>query len=142
MCGYLSCLQEQSVMSSRKFSDKKHINDALAFIREAKQAHMTRRDLLKLGMLSGAGAMAGLAVPRLRAQVATASIPQSPFTTPFIAPLALPTFAQPVSRTALSTPALGGRAPNPNAHQYYRRFVPERYYYLEVRESLHSFHPE
>jgi hypothetical protein len=39
-------------MSSRKFSDKKHINDALAFIREAKQANLTRRDLLKLGMLS------------------------------------------------------------------------------------------
>ncbi len=129
-------------MNSRKFSDQKHINDAMAFIREAKDANLSRRDLLKLGMLSSAGAIVGLAVPRLRAQVTDFDFPPSPPTTPFIAPMPFPEPARPVTPAQLSSAAYGGRGPNPNAHQYYRRFRPERFYYLEVKESLHSFHPE
>ncbi len=129
-------------MSSRRFSDKKHIQDARAFLREAKEGNLTRRDLLKLGVFSGAGAMVGLAIPRLRAQVSDLDFPPSPFVTPFIAPLRIPPVLQPVSQTALSGAALGGRPPNPNAHQYYRRFLPARFYYLEVRQVPHSFHPE
>jgi FtsP/CotA-like multicopper oxidase with cupredoxin domain len=124
-------------------SDKTLVNNAASFFNEVRQAKLTRRELLKLGVCSGAGALAGLNIPRLNAQVAAASLPPpSPYTTPWLEPLPIPQVVSSLSPDALTSPELGGVAPNPAAHQYYNLFPAQKFHYMQAKQSLHSFSPD
>lgn len=105
----------------------------------------SRRNILKLGAATG-GVILGapyILTARKSALVADAQAmmdehggndPTSPPTTPFIAPLAVPTPKQPVA--ALSP------APDTSKFQHYSRFPAKVLYEVDVHEALHSFHPE
>lgn len=100
---------------------------------------LTKRDLLKWGLVSGGAALIGGTGIRLAsAQTGEVCPPdppaQSPPTTPFIHALPIPPDLQPVP--------FGTLTPVPTAHQRWPEFPPVRHYEIHVREALHSFHPE
>lgn len=110
----------------------KIIQSALALRRELSAANLTRRELFKLGLLSGSGAF--LSLNGLRALGASGSDVESPPTTPWQEQL--PRFAVEPPVGALNPP------PNPAAHQYYALYPPKKLYSLRANEVMHTFHPE
>lgn len=86
----------------------------------------SRRDLIKSGLAAGGAALlAGRSVP-------SSAQTGSPFTTPFVDGLPIPPVAEPV--TGLDP------APNPEAHQRYNEFLPQKFYEIPILEAFHSFH--
>lgn len=105
----------------------------------------TRRGVLKLGAAGGlilsAPYVATSRKSALIAEVSAGLSPgggtsttASPPTTPFVAPLPIPPVAQPV-------PSLSP-APDTSKFQHYSSFPAKEYYDIDVKEALHSFHPE
>jgi len=106
-------------------------------------AKLSRRELIKLGLLTSSGFL--VAKRGLSARAAGADAVGSPPTAPFVAPLPIPPFAEP--RPFLN-PAPQA-APNPAAgearkvaHQRWDEFLPEEFYEIHAREAPHSFHPD
>lgn len=101
-------------------------------------AILSRRKLLKLGVLGGGSAL--LASKGIQADWRDwqyqqgSQAPQSPPTTPFVEALPIVPVAQPASQLI--------PAPNPANHQRYTEFLPKKLYEIRVREALHSFHRE
>lgn len=95
-------------------------------------AGMNRRELLKTGLLTS-----GLTL--LTSKKSFAAIEpitsQAPQPTPFVEEL-------PISPVAEPTTAFADPPPNPSSHQRYTEFLPQKFYDLNIREALHSFHPE
>ncbi|WP_437688325.1 multicopper oxidase family protein [Sorangium sp. So ce176] len=103
------------------------------------QAGLTRRDLIKMGLIAGSGFLVTKGGLSARAAL---SAPGSPPTEPFVQPLLIPPVAQPVSLTpAPGELRVAGEAPRAT-HQFWSRFRPRRTYELEAREFQHRFHPE
>src|SRR5437899_7868048 len=107
-------------------------------------AKLSRRELIKLGLLTSSGllvAKRGLSARAARADGAASSPP----TSPFFFPLPIPPIAEP--RPSL-TPSPRAE-PNPAAgearqatHQRWDEFLPREFYEIHEREAPHSFHPE
>jgi len=107
-------------------------------------AKLSRRDLIKLGLLTSSGllvAKRGLSARTARADGGM----RSPPTTPFVVPLSIPPIAEAMSSL---TPAPQA-APNTAAgearqatHQRWDEFLPREFYEIHEREAPHSFHPE
>lgn len=104
---------------------------------------MTRRQILKLGAAGGVV----LGAPYLITGKKSALIPEtyaamdggssrvtSPPTTPFVQPMPIPGVKKPVS--ALSP------TPDVSRFQHYSRFPAQEYFNVDVKEALHSFHPQ
>lgn len=106
-----------------------------------------RRDTLKLGLAAAAG---GVGASAARAQ----TVPQSgllfpdthrqgivrnpsPPATPFVAPLYRIPRAQPVPESSLP-----GLPVDPDAHQRYNEFKPQKFYLQELTEFKWQYHPE
>ncbi|MGK3988789.1 multicopper oxidase domain-containing protein [Sorangium sp. So ce136] len=103
------------------------------------QAGLTRRDLIKMGLIAGSGYLVTKSGLSARAALSAST---SPPTEPFVQPLLIP----PVAQRAPLTPAPGelrvaGEAPRA-AHQFWSRFLPRRTYELEATEFQHRFHPQ
>jgi FtsP/CotA-like multicopper oxidase with cupredoxin domain len=107
----------------------------------------TRREVLKFGI---AGTGYGLFAPKR--SVADLVFPDgfrpsilenpSPPATPFIAPLNVMPIAKPVGIGFLSTTEGGGVAPDPQRHQRYQDFQPQKFYVNYIEEFLWQYHPE
>jgi FtsP/CotA-like multicopper oxidase with cupredoxin domain len=116
---------------------------------------LTRRDLLKLGGVAGAGTllspmiltskkssvygMTGVAEPVL---CAPTPVPQSPPHTPFVDDLpvmfpAIPTFLNPAPTKNAN---IGGGEAARDPHQRWEEFTPAVTYHLDLRASTHQFH--
>lgn len=103
-------------------------------------ARLTRRDLLKLGLLTGAGYL--VAKHGLSRHAHADDLPRSPPTTPFVDPLPVPPVKSPVARLdpapqEMPNSAAGEGRTRP--HQFFARFAPQRYYAVHQREADHSF---
>ena len=100
----------------------------------------TRRDALKLGLAVGGSALAapesGLGQLCLDDGISPSTVPPSPPTRPFIAPLFIPPIAQPVPEDTL-TPR-----PNPGRHQRYGEFHPRKFYVQREQQFLWLYHPD
>ena len=100
----------------------------------------TRRDALKLGLAVGGSALAapesGLGQLCLDDGISPSTVPPSPPTRPFIAPLFIPPIAQPVPEDTL-TPR-----PNPGRHQRYGEFRPRKFYVQREQQFLWLYHPD
>jgi FtsP/CotA-like multicopper oxidase with cupredoxin domain len=111
--------------------------------REIVAARLTRREMVKLGLLTAAGT---LVLKRgLSARAAGGGGPPfSPPTRPFVVPLPVPPIAQPVQLSPAPTLAAniaGGEAPRDD-HQFFAQFSPQKLYDIREQQSLHSFHPD
>ncbi|RDD63053.1 multicopper oxidase family protein [Ferruginivarius sediminum] len=117
-----------------------------------------RRDALKAGM---AAAGAGFAASQAKAapQHGLRPFPQSgevfpqthvpsvvarpsPKVTPFVAPLHIMPVAQPVPQSDLLKPENGGVAPDPERHQRFNDFPPQKFYIEHLTEMRWRYHPE
>ncbi|MGK3999089.1 multicopper oxidase family protein [Sorangium sp. So ce1024] len=102
------------------------------------QAGLTRRDLIKMGLIAGSGFLVTKSGLSARAALSASS---SPPTEPFVQPLLIPPVAQPADLSpAPGELRVAGEAPRA-AHQFWSRFQPEKTYELVAREFQHSFHP-
>jgi FtsP/CotA-like multicopper oxidase with cupredoxin domain len=104
-------------------------------------SRVSRRDLLKLGLLSGAGYL--IAKEGLSNRAYADDAIRSPPTRPFIQPLAIPGVQEPVG--ALNPvpqvdPLAGEGRTRP--HQLLTRFPPQKLYEVHQNEFQFSFHPD
>ena len=143
-------------ISKRNRRREKEVLDAAKNRRELIAAQLSRRDLLKMGLLTSTGML----IPKLglsaRAQFSDGSSfgqPASPPTTPFLEEMPLPPVHQPVAQVSGPAPtAAPNTAINPatglpfegrtRAHQAYGQFTPQKFYEVHQREALISVHPE
>jgi hypothetical protein len=102
---------------------------------------LSRRQSLQLGTATAA---ASLLTTRLAIKpVEAKDLPPGPYTTPFVVPLPVYQAKQTVS--ALTPPPVeqaGSGECGWVSHQRWSEFQPQKFYTLNVREALHSFHRE
>src|SRR3954447_9686771 len=110
---------------------EREIARRVALRRQLNETGLTRREVARMGLLLGGGALLGTG---LRTRAARADDePVSPPTTPWVEPLPLPKV---LGTSKLSPP------PNPAAFQYFKRFPPKKTYLIRTQERPHSFHRE
>jgi FtsP/CotA-like multicopper oxidase with cupredoxin domain len=110
---------------------------------QASPPKLSRRQSLQLGTATAA---AGLLTTNVAVKpVEAKDPPPGPYTTPFVVPLPVYTAKQTVSALT-PPPPLDGQAGSGECgrvtHQRWAEFPPQKYYILNVKEALHSFHPE
>ena len=66
----------------------------------------------------------------------------SPKVTPFSAPLFRMPVAQAIDPQDLLRPDLGGQLPDPERHQRFNEFPPQKFYYERFQEAKWVYHPE
>lgn len=111
-------------------------------------AKLSRRQTIQLGTATTATGL--LAVKQLAPSAhakegdsSSSGQASGPFTTPFMVPM--PVYQAKVSSSALSPPAtkdLGAGECGRNQHQRWGDWRPQKFYTLNVRQTLHSFHPQ
>lgn len=116
---------------------ERQIDWALKFRREVTRAQLSRREIIKLGVLGSGAALLGGTGP-----AAGADVPIGPPTTPFIEPLPLPVTVAPLAGGQAELESLGHGPVNPAAHQYYNRFPAKKFYNVPVTQAPHSWHRE
>src|SRR3989475_1895923 len=96
---------------------------------------LTRRDLMKLGLMSFPVLDWGPSVALARTNAGKGGdAVTSPPTRPFVVELPIPPVAQAVQTLE--------PAPDPAAHQRYSEFPPRVFYEIHQKEAKHSFHPD
>ena len=116
---------------------------------ELVDAGLTRRDLIQLGLLTGAGYLVAKLGLSTRAAGAGGA-PRSPRTTPWVEELPVPPIATPVDAESLGarpTKALGfpaGERGRSDPHQHWELYDPAAadHYLIENRETFASWHRE
>ncbi|WP_437949942.1 multicopper oxidase domain-containing protein [Sorangium sp. So ce296] len=102
------------------------------------QAGLTRRDLVKMGLIAGSGYL----VTKTGLSARASEEPESPPTTPWSQPLVVPPVASNVTLTpAPAELAVTGEAARA-AHPFWTRFLPQKRYELRAQVFQHSYHPE
>jgi FtsP/CotA-like multicopper oxidase with cupredoxin domain len=140
------------IMKSHRRKHERDITSYMQEVREAAQAGLGRRELLRLGLLMGGGlaAMRGLHdFTPTRAHADDAIRVVSPPNTPFQDPLPIPPV---VGTTTLNPEPTKGPNPTPSAltgftearteeHQFFDQFPPQQEHELVEREVQHQFYP-
>ena len=122
---------------------------------------LKRRDALKLGAaVTGAGLASKYALAGKQHEIFRQELfpqrglvfPQnfrpslvtrpSPKVEPFTEPLFRMPVAQPVPQDELSLPELGGTPPDPERHQRFNEFAPQKFYYEILRETRWVYHSQ
>jgi FtsP/CotA-like multicopper oxidase with cupredoxin domain len=98
------------------------------------QAKVDRRDFVKSSALATGAFFINSKFSHLR----LADDPASPFTTPWVQPLAFPNYAIPLAPWQ----KLDGPAIDPTAHQHYDEFNPRYVYDYNICEALGQCHPQ
>jgi FtsP/CotA-like multicopper oxidase with cupredoxin domain len=144
-------------ISKRNRRREKEVLDAAKNRREIIAAQLSRRELMKMGLLTGTGMLIpklGLSARAHAAQFGGGSgQPASPPTTPFLEEMPIPPVQQPVTAPSGPPPAaVPNRAINPATglpfegrtrdHQAFTQFAPQKYYEVHQREALLSVHPQ
>lgn len=103
-------------------------------------SRLTRRDLIKMGLVSSAGYL--VAKKGLSSRVSGQAL-ESPPTRPFVEPLPIPPIKEPVPalEPAPDIMPLPGEA-RTRPHQALTALPPQVLYEVHQQEALHSFHPE
>jgi FtsP/CotA-like multicopper oxidase with cupredoxin domain len=108
-------------------------------------AGLSRRDLFRMGLLTGAGylvAKSGLSARASTGGIGVASDPESPPITPWMEDLVIPQVAQPVALSpAPAASPVAGEFPR-GVHQHWNTFLPQHTYELAAQQFQHSFHPQ
>jgi len=136
-------------ISKRNRKKEKEIEDAAKNRREIIAAQLSRRDMLKLGLLSSAGFLVPIRGLSARARNSAGALydgnPSSPPTTPFTQPFTRFVVKQPVPSLnpaptiAPNTAAGEGRT---IAHQAFTQFPPVKFYEVTQQPANVSVHPQ
>src|SRR4026208_1594429 len=145
-------------ISKRNRRREREIKNAAKNRREIIAARLSRRDMIKAGLLTSAGYLIHKNGLSARAQFSGSDCdrrwwdgsggngtPVSPPTTPFVEPLAIPPIAQsvpslsPAPTVAPNTAAGEQRTRN---HQALTTLAPVKFYEVHQREQLISMHPQ
>lgn len=119
--------------------------------REIVKAGLSRRDMIKMGLLTSAGLLVpkrGLSARALSSAgriSGSGGSPSSPPTTPFVQPFTRMTVKQPVAGLTPSPtviPNVGAGEGRTIAHQAYNQFTPTRFYEVEQRLANIITHPD
>ena len=113
----------------------RRVLEALKFHDELAQAGMTRRQLLKVGAITGGAALAASIIRWPETYLGAQEL-SSPPTDPWVQSLTIPPVLQPVSPASLVP------GPDATAHQYYLDFPPQKHYLMTVQERSHTWHPQ
>jgi FtsP/CotA-like multicopper oxidase with cupredoxin domain len=119
-----------------KYNLSKRLREELNLRTELSKSGLSRRDLLKLGAVTGGAALLLSMVRWPGVSIGDDDI-TSPPTDPWAEELPVPKVLEPVAPYS----AHYNPPPNPYAHQYYTKFPPKKYYFMKVQERRHSFHP-
>ena len=150
-------------ISKRNRRREKEIKNAAKNRREIIAAQLSRRDLIKAGLLTSAGYLIQKNGLSARAQFGGGGsfgsgcdrrwwdgsggngTPVSPPTTPFLEPMPIPPVAQPVTTLSpaptINPNTVGGEA-RTRPHQAFTQFAPQKLYEVHQREALISMHPQ
>ncbi|HYP29550.1 MAG TPA: multicopper oxidase domain-containing protein [Blastocatellia bacterium] len=141
-----------SNISKRNRSREREMENAAKNRREIIAARLSRRDMIKAGLLTGAGFLIpkrGLSAWALNSAGEPTGWMASPPAAPFIQPLFIPPIAQPVADAAALTGPLPQQAPNTAAgegrtrpHQAFLTKPPVKFYEVHQHEALLSVHPD
>lgn len=132
---YISKIDRQRVRD-RKIAAKNR--------RELISARVSRRDLMKMGLLTGAGYLVAKKGLSARASVLRDD-PESPPTTPFVEPLPIPPVAVPVpslSPAPQAAPNTGAGEGRTRPHQAFTTFPPQLFYQTVQSQVIKSVHPD
>src|SRR6185503_20508024 len=122
--------------------------------REIVAAGLSRRDMLRMGLLTGAGLLVPMSGLSVRARSSAGSLlfdsgpgsgPSSPPTTPFVQPFVRMTVKQPVaslSPTPTAVPNTAAGEGRTISHQAFSQFAPVKFYEVEQRLANIITHPE
>lgn len=142
-----------SYISKRNRRREKEALDAAKNRREIIAARLSRRDLMKMGLLTSTGMlipMRGLSARRLSLDHNSGCFggfgqPQSPPTTPFVEPMPVMPIAQPVASlnpAPTVAPNVAAGEGRTRDHQALTQFAPQKLYEAHQTEALISVHPE
>jgi FtsP/CotA-like multicopper oxidase with cupredoxin domain len=142
-------------ISKRNRRLEKEIRDAAKNRREIIAARLSRRDLIKMGLLTSAGYLVPKKGLSARAQFGGSGgcygfygqggTPVSPPTTPYVEPMPIPPIAQSVASlnpAPTVTPNTAAGEGRTRAHQAFTQLPPQKYYEVHQREALISVHPQ
>ncbi|HKY04828.1 MAG TPA: hypothetical protein VJQ56_08060, partial [Blastocatellia bacterium] len=139
-------------ISKRDISKEKEVEAAAKNRYEIIKARLSRRDMIKAGLLTSAGLLIpkrGLSARALNSAGHPIGQPWSPPAAPFIQPLFIPPIAQPVANAGALTGPDPQQAPNTAAgegrtrpHQAFLTRPPVKYYEVHQHEALISVHPD
>lgn len=107
----------------------KIIRNQISLLNQAVAAKVTRREALKMGLVTGA---AGILTTGIPAAAQVVPVVASPPTTPWAEPLCIPPVLQDNGQSGYIA----------SKHQYGARFTPQRRYALYAKEKPWSFHPD
>ena len=118
--------------------------------RELIAAGFTRRDLVRMGLVTGGGWLIpknGLSARALRSDSAEFGKTSSPTTTPFSEELSVMPIKQPVPEASLTpaptaAPNHAGGEGRTRSHQAYDTAHPQKYYTIQQREAFVSISPQ
>jgi FtsP/CotA-like multicopper oxidase with cupredoxin domain len=137
-----------SYISKRNRSKEREMENAAKNRREIIAARLSRRDLMKMGLLTSAGLLIpkrGLSARALNSAGEPTLWMASPPATPYVEPLFIPPIAQPVaslSPAPTAAPNTGAGEGRTRIHQAFTQFPPQKYYEVHQREALISVHPD
>ncbi len=135
-------------ISKRNKTKEKERENAAKNRRELIAARLSRRDLMKMGLLTSAGLLIpkrGLSARALNSAGEPTLWMPSPPATPYVEPLFIPPIAQPVpalSPAPTAAPNTGAGEGRTRNHQAFTQFPPQKYYEVHQREELISVHPD
>lgn len=128
---------------------KKEIQDAARNRREIIAAQLTRRDMVKMGLLTSAGMLVPVKGLSARARDPRGIIPldnpQSPPTTPFVDPMPRFTIKQPVAALnpiPTAAPNTGAGERRTRTHQQFAQFTPQKLYEVHQTTALATVSPQ
>lgn len=101
---------------------------------------LSRRQSLQLGTVAAAASL--LTTKVAIKPVEAKDPPPGPYTTPFVVPLPVYQAKQTVSALTPPVEQAGSGECGRVSHQRWSEFQPQKFYTLNVRETMHSFHPE
>jgi FtsP/CotA-like multicopper oxidase with cupredoxin domain len=121
--------------------------------REIISAGLSRRDMLKMGLLTTAGLLVPMSGLSVRARTSAGRLldsgpgsgPSSPPTRPFVQPFTRMTVKQPVAQlnpAPTVLPNIAGGEGRTIAHQAYNQFAPVKFYEIEQRLANIVTHPD
>jgi FtsP/CotA-like multicopper oxidase with cupredoxin domain len=129
-------------MMTRREREARHQEELL---KQATAARLTRRDALKMGVITGSAGILKTGGALAQTNDVTDLAPSPRVTRPWLEPMPVPRIMQavnPATHTHMGSNSYAYKPHDPTFHQYWSRFPAQKYYYSSVSAAPHVFHPD